>query len=224
MLHPGWIGLLAALLPGCGARTEILDDAVNDVGGGTGSTAGGASVGGASAMGGGGSIDATGGFGGTEDCLGVKVTFQAVSSFGAQWCLGRPGQCANGGSDIRGVSDASGTLFLSALCSTNCQTCTMNDCHSLLCAPPTEVKDTATIYEWDGTYYEYGTTNCGSRTTTCASLKCAKPGMYEFEFFAFPNPAPGTANGCSLATSATPVSNFAGTFVYPTDTYVSFGL
>ena len=154
-------------------------------------------------------------------CIGGTVTFQAVPSSGSSWCLGQPENCTSAGSSI---SDVTGSLWLSALCSTDCQTCQRNTCHSVLCAPPVEVTTPTTIYEWDGIYYQSGTTTCSSGATSCAAAKCAKPGLYFFMFSAFLNPAPGTPNGCSLAPSATPVTSITGTFTYPTDTNVFFGM
>jgi len=218
---------LVLVLFACGGRTSIDDDMVRPIGGapgvGGGTSGGGNSYspGGTAPTGGSSSTAATDGSGGTETCIGGTVTFQAVPSSGSSWCLGQPENCTSAGSSI---SDVTGSLWLSALCSTDCQTCQRNTCHSVLCAPPVEVTTPTTIYEWDGIYYQSGTTTCSSGATSCAAAKCAKPGLYFFMFSAFLNPAPGTPNGCSLAPSATPVTSITGTFTYPTDTNVFFGM
>ncbi len=218
---------LVLVLFACGGRTSLDDDIVRSIGGapgvGGGASGGGNSYspGGAAPTGGNSGTAATDGSGGTETCIGGTVTFQAVPSSGSSWCLGQPGNCTSASSSI---SDVTGSLWLSALCSTDCQTCQRNTCHSVLCAPPVEVTTPTTIYEWDGIYYQSGTTTCSSGATSCAAAKCAKSGLYFFMFSAFLNPAPGTPNGCSLAPSATPVTSITGTFTYPTDTNVSFGM
>lgn len=102
---------LAALVPGCGARSEILGDAGGDGSGGaqTTSTGGSAGEGGSGGTGGGG----TGGTGGSSTLKGPVHTFAGLSSSFHVTQF----NCTNSGGDPAGDAEYFCTHFYSPACS-----------------------------------------------------------------------------------------------------------
>ncbi|MBN2194917.1 MAG: hypothetical protein JW751_19020 [Polyangiaceae bacterium] len=185
---------LASVVAACGGRVGSDAHHRTEGGGGSGGVAGGA----------------TGGSSGAETCPGVPVTFQIVPDPNAviDWCMGTPGGCSLG----LDLSDDSGELRLSNLCTLDCATCEPTDCLSIFCLGPEVLGPEGMTLNWDG--FRFAQSTCGALADTCARRDCAAPGRYTIEICGFPNPSLDADYPCAGA-SASPETCLTVEFTYP---------
>jgi hypothetical protein len=198
-----------ATLAGCDGSGSARTDGPVLTGGSAGAggsivTNGGGSSGGTAGAGSGG-VSATGG------CSGAPVTFQVMPAPNTvtHWCLGHPTGGCSGWFDIR---NSVGSLELGSYCGVSCDTCTFEQCPPLTCLGPTELTDQGVTQSWNGTYVTSST--CGASATKCDLTTCAV-GQYTINVCGFPNPDPGSPDGCYQASSTTNSSCVSVPFEYP---------
>ena len=203
--------VLAQLLVACGGKVAS-DSEGTIIGSGTGGTSvviTESSAGGVAAASGG----STGAVGTSTigGCANAPVTFQLMPSNNSAtvWCIGQSETCG----DWSTVSDASGTLQQDTNCTLDCDTCSLRLCHPTFCRGPVVLTAQGLTSVWDGVYATAST--CGAPAATCTRTNCALPGKYTYTVYAFPNPDPTNAYGCTEATTLHPSVSFSLDFKYP---------
>lgn len=140
----------------------------------------------------------------------MPVTFQILPDPDAvtDWCMGTSGGCSLG----LDLSDDSGELRLSNLCTLDCATCEPTDCHPILCLAPETLGPEGMTLNWDG--FRFAQSTCGALADTCARRDCAAPGRYTIEICGFPNPSLDADFPC-VGASAIPETCLTVEFTYP---------